>query len=160
MLIRFLKQTETSYKNWILNAYSEIVKNEMIPLTQDVKDILIKDLDWASDENNTWHNILICEENENILGYCWYLKQTVYPFGGGSYPSLRKPYIWVHSIYTDPNKVRKGIATMLYSKLEEIAKTENVNKIYLDIYPTNVISESFHCKNGFEKEAYIYSKKL
>jgi L-amino acid N-acyltransferase YncA len=160
MLIRFLKPSEHVYKNWIINAFTEIRKIEKVTLTKNEKNEISKDLDWAMDENNTWHNVLICEKNENIIGYCWYIKQTMYPCGGYSYGNLSKPYIWVHSIYTEPNMARKGVATLLYSKLEEIAKQENVEKMYLDIYQTNVISEKFHCKQGFEKEIMIYSKKI
>ena len=160
MIIRFLKQNEHFYKTWILNVYNEIVQKETVPLPKNVKDILSKNLDWAVDINNTWHNVLICEENESILGYCWYVKQTQHPLGGCSYPDLSKPYIWVHSIYTDPNNTRKGVATILYLKLEEIAKTENIERIYLDVHPSNVISEKFHYKHGFQKETIVYSKKL
>lgn len=160
MLIRFLKQTETSYKNWVLNGFTVIRKIEGVTLTEDEKNSISKDLDWAVDENNTWHNVLICEENESILGYCWYLKQNIFPCGGYSYGDLSKPYIWVHSIYTDPDTTRKGVATLLYSKLEEIAKTEKVKKIYLNVHPSNVISEKFHYKHGFQKETVIYSKKI
>ena len=48
----------------------------------------------------------------------------------------------------------------MYSRLEEIAKEENVDKIYLDVHPSNVISEKFHYKHGFQKETVIYSKKI
>ena len=78
MLIRFLKQTENNYKNWVLNGFTEIRKIEGVTLTKDEKNKIGKDLDWAVDENNTWHNVLICEENENIVGYCWYLKQKYF----------------------------------------------------------------------------------
>jgi len=136
MLIRFLKRTEIDYKNWILNGFSAIKKIEGVLLTDNEKNEISRDLHWAADENNTWHNVLICEENENIVGYCWYLKQKIFPCGGYSYGDLSKPYIWVHSIYTDPNTTRKGVATLLYSKFEEISKTEKVERIYLDVHPS------------------------
>ena len=53
MLIRFLKQTETSYKNWVLNGFTAIRKIEGVTLTKDGKNEIGKDLDWAVDENNT-----------------------------------------------------------------------------------------------------------
>ena len=158
--IRFLKRTETDYKNWVLNGFSAIRKIECVVLTDNDKNEISKDLDWATDDNNTWHNVLICEHENNIVGYCWYLKQNIFPCGGYSYGDLSKPYIWVHSIYTEPNIARKGVATLLYSRLEEIAKEENVDKIYLDVFPKNVISEKFHCKHGYQKEIVIYSKKI
>ena len=160
MLIRFLKQSESCYKDWIINWFGAIRKIEGFTLTDSDKSELKKDLDWAADDNNTWHNVLICEENDNIIGYCWYLKQTIAPCGGYSYSDLKKPYIWVHSIYTEPNMSRIGVASLLYSRLEEIARGENIEKLYLDVCPQNVISEAFHLKKGYQKEIVIYSKKL
>ena len=105
-------------------------------------------------------NYYICLNEDKIVGYCWYLKQTILPYGGYCYGYEEKPYIWVHSIYTDPAMSRKGVASLLYSKLEEIAKDNNVEKIYLDIFRKNVVSEKFHYKHGFKKDIIIYSKKL
>ena len=160
MIVRKLKDDEDAFKEWVFNGFLNIIKLEDITINDSKKKKIKKDLEWAVDENNTWHDILICLNEDKIVGYCWYLKQTILPYGGYSYGYEEKPYIWVHSIYTDPAMSRKGVASLLYSKLEEIAKDNNVEKIYLDIFRKNVVSEKFHYKHGFKKDIIIYSKKL
>ena len=160
MIVRKLKSDEGHFKEWVLNGFLEIRKIDKVIVSDSKREEIMNDLEWAVDENNTWRDILICLNEDKIVGYCWYLKQTIMPYGGNSYGDDDKPYIWIHSVYTDPSMGRKGVASLLYSRLEEIAKEEKVSKIYLDMFPQNVISEVFHYKHGFQKEIIIYSKKL
>ena len=160
MEIRFLKESDIAFKDWVHQSFIKIREIEEVILDSETSAEIKRDIEWAIDINNTWDNILICLNKEKIVGYCWFLKQRQVPYGGRSYGNESQPYIWVHSIYTDPQFSRKGVATMLYDKLEEIAKSQNIKKIRVDIFPKNVISEKFHYKMGYNKEVVIFSKEI
>jgi len=160
MEVRILKNSETNFKEWVLNGFKEVLKIEDIKFTKKDEIYLRNKIDKMTHTDYIYGDIIICVKDSKIIGYLWYNEQKIVPVGGLNYGFKDKNYIWVHSVYTSPDMERKGIASLLYTELEKICKTRDIEKIYLEISPKNPISEAFHGKRGFIRETVIYSKKL
>ena len=163
MKIAVLDETNQNYirfKKYILDGFLYIRKIECVNINKEKEKLIFENITSITKKNNKLGNILICIDQENIIGYLWYLKQKITPYGGYSYGLEENEYIWVHSVFVDPSMRRQGVGILLYEKLQEICKTQNVNKIYLDVFPNNIKSELFHDKLGFKKDIVIYSKTI
>jgi len=89
---------------------------------------------------------LVAEDNRIIKGYCY-----ASPF------KTRKAYSWSveTSIYVDKDSHGQGIGTMLYNKLEDYLKKQNVININAGISYPNECSEALHLKRGYKKVAHF-----
>ena len=56
----------------------------------------------------------------------------------------------IHTLATDYDLYRKGIATKMIKYCIEKAKNEGYKAVYCDIVPTNTPSKSLFTKNGFK----------
>lgn len=89
---------------------------------------------------------LVYEENNEILGFA-YLDEF----------NFREAYKTTAdlTIYLKPNSIKKGIGSMLYKILEELAIKNNIYLIISLITGSNIISQEFHKRNGFSFVAEI-----
>ena len=84
---------------------------------------------------------IVCEYKDKIVGYAY-----AHRYGE------RAAYQWdvELSIYLDMNYKSLGVGKLLYNKLIEIVKLQNVRNIYACITSANEKSLKFHEKLGFE----------
>lgn len=94
------------------------------------------------------HPYLVCERKGQIIGYAY----------ASSYLT-RKAFGWDAevSIYLDQEERGKGIGRLLYEPLLAILKEMGVVNVYALIVHPHELSERFHRKMGFQKEA-IFEK--
>ena len=160
MEVRILKNSETIFKEWVLNGFKEVLKIEDINCSKKDEIYLRNKIDKVSSIDYINGDIIICVKDNKILGYLWFNEQKIAPVGGLNYGFKDKKYMWVHSVYTSSDIKRKGVASLLYTELENICKKRDIDQIYLEINPKNPISEAFHGKKGFVRETVIYNKNL
>ena len=72
---------------------------------------------------NADYPIYTCKENEKYLGYlvC----------------RIDKPVVWVESLYVLKEFRRKGIASVLYTVAEDLAKSYGEDTLYVYVHPNN-----------------------
>ena len=148
------------YKKWVLDGFLYIRKIENLETPKKKEEFIYNNINLIAKNEKNNNNILLCFNNkDDIIGYLWYIKQTICPVGVLCYGE-EKEYMWIHSIFVDPSMRKQGVGTYLYKELEKICKEEKIEKIYSDVYFTNKKSEIFHDKLNFKKEMYIYSKTV
>ena len=160
MEVRILKNSETAFKEWVLEGYRVVLEIEGIEFNKKDEIFLRNKINKITSQDYSEGDIIICVKDRKILGYLWFNEQKIVPVGGMNYGFKDKNYIWVHSVYTSQDTKRKGVASLLYTELENICKIRDIEKLYLEICPKNPISEAFHSKQGFIRETVIYSKKI
>ena len=90
-----------------------------------------QELKWAIDDK--WP-IYLVEENNNIVGYML----------------LRiDDCVWVEHIYVTPSFRRKGVASLLYNKAEEVSKSIGGDTVYNFVHPNNDGMMSFLRSKGY-----------
>lgn len=90
-----------------------------------------QELKWAIDDK--WP-IYLVEENNNIVGYML----------------LRiDDCVWVEHIYVTPSFRRKGVASLLYNKAEDVSKSIGGDTVYNFVHPNNDGMMSFLRSKGY-----------
>ena len=157
MLIEVLNEKNINYykyKKWICEGYLYLKKIQGLQINKDTQDKIMKNINDLTNSKNTSGDILICLQNKNIIGYLWFIKN--YNININSF----EKYLYIHSVFVDPSCRRSGIGTLLFQKIENICKNENINEIYLDINVKDKKSQLFHTKIGFKEERILYKKNL
>ena len=90
-----------------------------------------EELNWAIKDK--WP-IYLVREKEEIVGYMLLRIDGV---------------IWVEHIYVRPDFRRKGVASMLYSKAEELSKEMGEDTVYNFVHPNNDSMMSFLKSKGY-----------
>ncbi len=90
-----------------------------------------EELNWAIKDK--WP-IYLVENNKEIVGY------MLLRIDG---------CVWVEHIYVDPNYRRKGAASLLYDKAEEISKGMGEDTVYNYVHPNNDAMMSFLRNKGY-----------
>ena len=105
--------------------------------------------------------IIVAEDNNNseVVGFIWF-NVTYKCFYGLDYGNLEEQYMFISYIWVIETARNKGIASQLYDKVIEVAKENNIKKIWLDIYMSNEKSIHFHSKLGFQPQITLYSKDI
>ena len=70
-------------------------------------------------------------------------------FAGYIVCRIDEPCLWVEHIYVRPDYRRKGIATMLFSKAEEIAASMGEDTVYNYVHPNNKNMIQFLRSKGY-----------
>ena len=127
-IILYLDKT-INYPLWIYGVY---------PCESTIKEAINKKYQYA------------CIENGKIIG-AFVLNEDP----GGTYENAkiefnRGEYLVIHTLATDYDLYRKGIATKMIKYCIEKAKNEGYKAVYCDIVPTNTPSKSLFTKNGFK----------
>ena len=106
--------------------------------------------------------IIVAENNDNnskVVGFIWF-NVTHKCFYGLDYGNLEEQYMFISYIWVIETARNKGIASQLYDKVIEVARENNIKKIWLDIYMSNEKSIHFHSKLGFQPQITLYSKDI
>ena len=111
---------------------------------EQIKDILISDFDdfWTPEtlkseiqgENKKY---IVAKESEEIVGFAGIL--------------LNFEEAEIMNIVTKISKRGQGIGNLLLRKIIEIAKTNHIDKIFLEVNENNQIAMQLYEKAGFEK---------
>jgi ribosomal protein S18 acetylase RimI-like enzyme len=106
--------------------------------------------------------IIVAEDNDNnseVDGFIWF-NVTHKCFYGLDYGNLEEQYMFISYVWVIEAARNKGIASQLYDKVIEVARENNIKKIWLDIYMSNEKSIHFHSKLGFQPQITLYSKDI
>ncbi|MBI5227603.1 GNAT family N-acetyltransferase [Candidatus Micrarchaeota archaeon] len=105
------------------------------------------------------NRIYLAVENSKPIGFIWFIVSTATPFGV-DYGLFDVKYAYIDYVYVEQNSRNKGIGKLLYAKLDEYCKENNIEQILCDIYKINEKSILFHEKMGFSPFVSVYSKKI
>lgn len=90
-----------------------------------------QELRWAIDDK--WP-IYLVEDNNEIVGYMLLRVDDC---------------VWVEHIYVDPSYRRKGVASLLYDKAEEVSNSIGGDTVYNFVHPNNDAMMSFLRSKGY-----------
>ena len=90
-----------------------------------------QELKWAIDDK--WP-IYLVEDNNQIVGYMLLRVDDC---------------VWVEHIYVDPSYRRKGVASLLYDKAEEVSNSIGGDTVYNFVHPNNDAMMSFLRSKGY-----------
>ena len=128
----------------LVNIYKYYVKNTAITFEYDVPSIE----EFTERIKNTLskYPYLVAEKNNKIYGYAY-----------ASAFKTRPAYNWAveTSIYVNHEVSRNGVGTLLYKKLEEYLKLQNIINVNACIAYPNEKSEEFHKKFGYKKVGHF-----
>ena len=105
------------------------------------------------------NTIIIAENNSEVIGFIWF-NVTHKCFYGLDYGNLENQYMFISYVWVIEAARNKGIASQLYDKVIDVAKVNNIKKIWLDVYMSNEKSIHFHKKLGFQPQITLYSKDI
>lgn len=139
-----VEDTET-----ILNIYTPYVESSAITFEYDVPSL--EEFRHRIQTTLQRYPYLVAEQNGVICGYAY-----ASPF------KTRAAYDWSveTTIYLAPNSKGAGIGRLLYSKLEQCLKAQNIVNLNACITPASppyvdATSELFHAKLGYKKVAHF-----
>ncbi len=136
MLIRRAKVEDIEK---IREIYNEAVRNTTV--TFDIEEKTYEDrLDWFKKYNNRY-TLLVCEENNVILGWGSFSKYS---------DKLAYEGTCELSIYIDKNHRNKGIGKKILEELLIKGKENGIRVILSRVTKDNKISKKIHDKYGFE----------
>ncbi len=140
--VRFAKIEDAAH---LAAIYAPYVKNTPITFEYNIPDL-------AEFENrilkiSASYPYLVAYRQNEILGYTY-----ASPFKG------RAAYDWSveTSIYVTQNARGSGIGSLLYEKLEEALKKQNICSLYAGITHPNPESIAFHQKCGYVTAAHLH----
>lgn len=134
------------HANDILEYKKDFIK---LFLTLNINDTnIIEDLYYYLKEENC---ICIGAKEENkIIGFLWAYRRK---FAGEERYHIN--YFSILSTYQNQN-----IGTILLKKLKEIANTEKIKIIDLNVDVENLLAQKFYKKNSFKEEKILLSLKI
>lgn len=123
----------------ILDIYSPYITDTAITFEYDIPSI--EEFRGRIEHISLEYPYVVCTYKDEIIGYAY-----AHRYGE------RAAYQWdvELSIYLDMNYKSLGVGKLLYNKLIEIVKLQNVRNIYACITSANEKSLKFHEKLGFE----------
>lgn len=62
---------------------------------------------------------------------------------------VEEPTVWVESIYVEPSFRRSGVASLLYDKAEDIARSYDEDTVYNNVHPNNEKMIAFLRNRGY-----------
>ena len=90
------------------------------------------------------------------VGYIWFeiqdLSQNPFKFG--------RKQAYIHHIAVDAGVRRKGVASQLFSIVEEEARLCGISQILLDVWSKNHNAQEFFCAQGFSTQRLVLVKRL
>lgn len=123
----------------ILEIYKPYVTNTVITFEYDVPSI--EEFKSRIEDISSQYPYIVCTYKDKIVGYAYAHKYAE-----------RAAYQWdvEASIYLDMNYKSLGIGKILYKKMIDILKLQNVQNVYACVTSANEKSIKFHQKLGFE----------
>jgi len=99
------------------------------------------------------HVVLLAETEEGTyMGHVWLGETT------DAYTGARRGYIY--DIYVSPAYRRKGVATEILHKAEQIARERGQREIGLTVAVHNERAQKFYARAGFHVERLLMSKAI
>ncbi|ONI41642.1 hypothetical protein AN639_03210 [Candidatus Epulonipiscium fishelsonii] len=95
--------------------------------------------------------LYVVEENSKIGAAACIDQNIPSEYKDASFWSSNAPAYTMHRLVVDPLCTKKGYASLLMNKLEEIALYNNVTNIQIDTFSQNYLAQ-----NLFRKHGYIY----
>lgn len=137
-----IREVQTKDFEKMLAIYSHYVENTTISFEEKVPSLT----DYSLRLNSILEKypILIVEENEELVGYA-------YAHAFRDFSAYDK--VAEVTVYLDQKANSKGLATLLYEKLEQLLAQKNIKKAIACITSDNIPSLKFHEKNGYVKMA-------
>lgn len=130
----------------ILNIYNDAILNTTAVYTYKPQTLDMREL-WYSQKLEEGYPILVYELDNKAVGFA-----TFGPFR--DWPAYK--YSIEHSVYTEANYRKKGIATALLNELIAIAKKKEYMTLIAGIDATNETSIALHRKFGFSYVGTIH----
>lgn len=123
----------------ILDIYAPYVTDTVITFEYDIPSV--EEFKGRIEDISSEYPYVVCTHKDKIIGYAY-----AHRYGE------RAAYQWdvELSIYLDMNYKSLGIGKILYNKVIEILKLQNVQNIYACVTSANEKSIKFHEKMGFE----------
>ena len=136
-IIRFIKSSDIVD---VLEIYKPFIASTSFTPEYDIPGL--QDFSAKIESIASHYPVLVCEVNDNIIGYAYANKYR-----------LAQGHLWSaeSSIYLSPDYYGKGVATTLYTTLFAILKLQNFINVFAGIVLPNKRSEKFHEKFGFQK---------
>ncbi len=75
--------------------------------------------------------------------YCKIVRRPINPF------NLAREFIFIHHIVIRSSKRGKGYGSMLLQTAFDLARSENINQVLLDVWSFNQTAKSFFTRHGF-----------
>ena len=127
-IVIYLDKT-INYPKWIYGEY---------PCEKTIKEAIEKKYQYAYIENSKIIGAFVLNEDP-----------------GGNYENAkiefqRGDYLVIHTLATDYNLYKKGIATKMIKYCIDKAQKEGYKAIYVDVVPTNIPARNLFAKNGFK----------
>ena len=132
----------------------DAITNNSIMVTEDVLDS-----DSDSDSGISNDSIIDAQIKNQVIGFIWFT-MTKKCFVGIDNCDFDNSYVYISYVWVNKLIRGKGIAKNLYTKVIEYCKTNNIQKVWLDIPLNNKVSIDFHKKIGFEPQMMLYSKNI
>ena len=127
-----------------------LIHNDAIATTTAIWDDEQVDVDdrrtWLETRQSAGLPVLVAELDGEVAGYASY---------GPWRPKSGYRFTMENSIYTHPDRRRRGVANALMPALLERARAGEVNAIVAGIESTNVVSIALHEKYGFRRVAHL-----
>ena len=126
-----------------------------------VEDVLESDseTDSESDSGISTDSVIDAQIKNQVIGFIWFT-MTKKCFVGIDNCDFDNSYVYISYVWVNKLVRGKGIAKNLYAKVIECCKTNNIQKVWLDIPVNNKVSIDFHKKIGFEPQMMLYSKNI
>lgn len=101
-------------------------------------------------------HFMICEEDGEAIGYVWF--QEV--FRVDSAFRYSDNYIYINQISVNKEHRAKGAGKLLFDRVLNFAKDNNINRIGLDYWAKNTGAKAIYDKLGFEVEKEVAFLRL
>jgi len=124
-----------------------------------VEDIVDSESDSESDSGISTDSTIDAQIKNQVIGFIWFT-MTKKCFVGIDNCDFDNSYVYISYVWVNKLVRGKGIAKNLYEKVIEYCKTNNIQKVWLDIPLNNKVSIDFHKKIGFEPQMMLYSKNI
>lgn len=136
-----IRQVDINDVSNLLNIYSQYINST---ITFECRLPSLEEFRARVEAISSEYPYLVLEDENKIFGYAY-----AHRF------KEREAYQWSAelSIYLDKNLTSKGFGKILYSKLIEILRLQNVRNIYALVTIPNPNSERMHLSMGFKKLA-------
>ena len=69
-------------------------------------------------------------------------------------------YLWIQSVYVEPQHRKKGVYKAMYSKVKEMAQAENVSQVRLYVDKTNTSAQQAYQRLGMDETHYLMYEEV
>ena len=100
--------------------------------------------------------VFVAEDNGSLQGFVCLLA-PVNPVEGGSNEA---PYGFMSDLFVVPERRRRGIATMLNSRVEKQMQALGIAQLALRVTANNAVAREFYRRASYSEQFVVMSKKI